>query len=48
MADSWTGSRYLKQGEAVLFAGEETVGEFKTVARLDALHADAPACMPSE
>lgn len=47
MADSWTGSRYLKQGEAVLFAGEETVGEFKT-AGLDALHADAPACMPSE
>ena len=40
------GGGSLKQGGQVPPAVGEAVGELKTVVRLDALHPDAPACIP--
>ena len=38
----------LKQGGQVMFAVGETIGELKSVVRLDTLHPDAPAGIPLE
>lgn len=46
VADTQLSGGCFKESRAVLFAGEETVGELNAVIGLDALHADAPAGVP--
>ena len=46
VADAELGSGGLKQGGQVFLAVGKTIGELKSVVRLDALHPDAPAGIP--
>ena len=48
MTDTKLSSSFLKQGRDLSLTVGETVGKLKAVVRLDALHTDAPACIPSD
>ena len=46
--DAQFGSGGFKESGQIPLAVGKTVGELKTVIRLDALHLDTPACVPLE
>ena len=46
--DPQFGGSGFKESRQMPFAVRKTIGEFKTVVRLDALHPDAPARIPFE
>ena len=46
VTDTETGSGFLKERGKISFAVRETVGEFKTVVGLDAVHMNAPTGIP--
>ena len=48
MTDTKLSNSFLKQGRDLSLTVGETVGKLKAVVRLDALHSDAPACIPSD
>ena len=48
MPDTQLGGSGLKQSREIPLAVGETIGKFKAVIRLDALHSDVPACIPSD